>query len=281
MTGASEARSRRCSTSSSSPARLVAEVLDDRAHRAAALAVVALDQVGDLGAQADAGRARRGRSPAARLRRRSGPADRRPAGRCRASSSPTGHTACCFRKRSDSGRRSGGASGQSRDATAAAGRSTSLAASAMSRSDTRPRRTSSAPASRRLRPAGAARAPGRRPSAGRAPSSAAAMQLRRRAVNDCHVSAAFEFQLPAMQAPDFSSAGNRAAHSSLPGRQTQARAFMEHAQPGRVLAPLRADASSSARVRCTRSGCGISRVLRPSRLVRPVMPAGEPFGLAG
>ena len=34
-------------------------------------------------------------------------------------------------------------------------------------------------------------------------------------------------------------------------------------------------------VRNTRSGCGIRIVARPSRLVRPVMPAGEPFGFAG
>jgi len=33
--------------------------------------------------------------------------------------------------------------------------------------------------------------------------------------------------------------------------------------------------------RNTRSGCGIMIVTRPSRLVRPVMPRGEPFGLAG
>lgn len=33
--------------------------------------------------------------------------------------------------------------------------------------------------------------------------------------------------------------------------------------------------------RNTRSGCGIMMVTRPSRLVRPVMPRGEPFGLAG
>jgi hypothetical protein len=53
MTGASEARSRRCSTSSSSPRRRLADVLDDRAHRAASLPVIALDQVRDLGTQAD------------------------------------------------------------------------------------------------------------------------------------------------------------------------------------------------------------------------------------
>ena len=33
--------------------------------------------------------------------------------------------------------------------------------------------------------------------------------------------------------------------------------------------------------RNTRSGCGIMMVTRPSRVVRPVMPFGEPFGLAG
>ena len=33
--------------------------------------------------------------------------------------------------------------------------------------------------------------------------------------------------------------------------------------------------------RTTRSGCGIMMVKRPSALVRPVMPSGEPFGLAG
>lgn len=33
--------------------------------------------------------------------------------------------------------------------------------------------------------------------------------------------------------------------------------------------------------RNTRSGCGIMMVTRPSRLVRPVMPRGEPLGLAG
>lgn len=33
--------------------------------------------------------------------------------------------------------------------------------------------------------------------------------------------------------------------------------------------------------RNTRSGCGIMMVTRPSRLVRPVIPRGEPFGLAG
>ncbi|MGF6169763.1 hypothetical protein M2426_003367 [Pseudomonas moraviensis] len=33
--------------------------------------------------------------------------------------------------------------------------------------------------------------------------------------------------------------------------------------------------------RNTRSGCGIMIVTRPSRLVRPVIPRGEPFGLAG
>ncbi len=34
-------------------------------------------------------------------------------------------------------------------------------------------------------------------------------------------------------------------------------------------------------VRKTRSGCGIRIVAWPSRLVRPVMPSGEPFGFAG
>jgi len=33
--------------------------------------------------------------------------------------------------------------------------------------------------------------------------------------------------------------------------------------------------------RNTRSGCGIMMVTRPSRLVNPVIPRGEPFGLAG
>jgi len=33
--------------------------------------------------------------------------------------------------------------------------------------------------------------------------------------------------------------------------------------------------------RKTRSGCGIMMVKRPSRLVKPVAPAGEPLGLAG
>jgi len=33
--------------------------------------------------------------------------------------------------------------------------------------------------------------------------------------------------------------------------------------------------------RNTRSGCGIMMVTRPSRLVKPVIPRGEPFGLAG
>lgn len=33
--------------------------------------------------------------------------------------------------------------------------------------------------------------------------------------------------------------------------------------------------------RNTRSGCGIMIVTRPSRLVRPVIPRGEPFGFAG
>jgi len=33
--------------------------------------------------------------------------------------------------------------------------------------------------------------------------------------------------------------------------------------------------------RNTRSGCGIMMVTRPSRLVRPVIPRGEPFGFAG
>ena len=34
-------------------------------------------------------------------------------------------------------------------------------------------------------------------------------------------------------------------------------------------------------VRNTRSGCGISTVKRPSGVVRPVIPAGEPLGLYG
>lgn len=43
---------------------------------------------------------------------------------------------------------------------------------------------------------------------------------------------------------------------------------------------------SSGRHECctalnTRSGCGIIIVKRPSSLVRPVIPSGEPFGLAG
>ena len=33
--------------------------------------------------------------------------------------------------------------------------------------------------------------------------------------------------------------------------------------------------------RTTRSGCGIMIVTRPSALHRPVMPPGEPLGLAG
>jgi len=34
-------------------------------------------------------------------------------------------------------------------------------------------------------------------------------------------------------------------------------------------------------VRNTRSGCGIRIVKRPSAVVSPVMPAGDPFGLYG
>jgi hypothetical protein len=34
-------------------------------------------------------------------------------------------------------------------------------------------------------------------------------------------------------------------------------------------------------VRNTRSGCGIMMVKRPSLVVSPVMPAGEPLGLSG
>jgi hypothetical protein len=37
----------------------------------------------------------------------------------------------------------------------------------------------------------------------------------------------------------------------------------------------------SCTVRNTRSGCGIMTVTRPSAFVRPAMPWGEPFGLAG
>lgn len=33
--------------------------------------------------------------------------------------------------------------------------------------------------------------------------------------------------------------------------------------------------------RGVRSGCGIMMVTRPSLLVRPVMPSGEPFGFSG
>ena len=36
-----------------------------------------------------------------------------------------------------------------------------------------------------------------------------------------------------------------------------------------------------ATVRITRSGCGIMIVTRPSEVVRPVIPAGEPFGFSG
>ena len=37
----------------------------------------------------------------------------------------------------------------------------------------------------------------------------------------------------------------------------------------------------SCTLRKTRSGCGIRMVARPSWLVRPVMPSGEPFGFVG
>ena len=53
MTGASDARSRRCSMSSSPRPCFVGQVLDDRAHRRSALTVIALDQIVDLGTQSD------------------------------------------------------------------------------------------------------------------------------------------------------------------------------------------------------------------------------------
>ena len=40
-------------------------------------------------------------------------------------------------------------------------------------------------------------------------------------------------------------------------------------------------AHDSCAVRYTRSGCDIRIVNRPSAVVRPVMPSGEPFGLCG
>src|SRR5690606_37101216 len=66
----------------------------------------------------------------------------------------------------------------------------------------------------------------------------------------------------------------------------------EHPQftQARALRNMRIQAASSFQssgrhefctARNTRSGCGIMMVTRPSRLVRPVIPRGEPFGLAG
>jgi hypothetical protein len=83
---------------------------------------------------------------------------------------------------------------------------------------------------------------------------------------------------------------DRRVHLSLSGMriattlaacpQTQARAFSNMRCQGEA-SPHSGGCQLICTVRCTRSGCGISSVLRPSRLLRPAMPSGEPFGLAG
>lgn len=66
--------------------------------------------------------------------------------------------------------------------------------------------------------------------------------------------------------------------------------ILTHASHRRALRNRRRHGASSTQpsgcqefctARTTLSGCGIMIVTRPSRLVRPVIPSGEPFGLAG
>src|SRR5690606_39436713 len=64
------------------------------------------------------------------------------------------------------------------------------------------------------------------------------------------------------------------------GQPTQTRALRNM----RIQAPSSLQSSGYQEfctARKTRSGCGIMMVTRPSRVVRPVMPRGEPLGLAG
>ena len=67
--------------------------------------------------------------------------------------------------------------------------------------------------------------------------------------------------------------------ASEPTRRTPARCGRGASRAR--LRPTRAGARTAARVRNTRSGCGIMIVTRPSAVVRAVMPPGEPLGFAG
>ena len=74
-------------------------------------------------------------------------------------------------------------------------------------------------------------------------------------------------------------ASNAVASYRSPAQPTHTRALRNMRIHGAVLAPLRPGCQEFCTVRNTRSGCGIRMVTRPSRLVRPVMPRGEPFGI--
>ena len=196
----------------------------------------------------------RGRSPGAPLRAHSRPADRRPAGRCPARPRRPDRRGC-FRNAATAAAFSGGASGQSL-ADNSGRPSTSLAASAMSRSDTRPSRTSRVasepPASACRRRARARSMSLSRPR----PSRAAAMRSSRAAAASYCRRLWSSNPAPDPRWPDFSSLDGVARPS--------ARALWNSRIHGES-SPHSAGCQLICTLRCTRSGCGISMVLRPSR----------------
>lgn len=70
------------------------------------------------------------------------------------------------------------------------------------------------------------------------------------------------------------------ASPAMPDQSTQTRALrnMRSQPPSSCQSSGRQEFCTA---RNTRSGCGIMMVTRPSRLLSPVMPRGDPLGLAG
>lgn len=68
--------------------------------------------------------------------------------------------------------------------------------------------------------------------------------------------------------------------ASVADHFSQTRAFLNRRSHG-LSSPHPAGRQEHCTLRNTRSGCGIMMVKRPSRVVSPVIPRGEPLGLAG
>jgi len=76
-------------------------------------------------------------------------------------------------------------------------------------------------------------------------------------------------------------ASRRSAQAPHRGGQPSHRRALRNIRIHGESSPSPGGCHDSCTVRRTRSGCGIRMVKRPSGVVRPVMPPGEPFGLYG